>query len=244
MTREHYSSIRRFTSFVALGCLMSAVTVGGTIFVSAAPAWASCGSGHANVEGYDTTALHYGNRGQIYVNTSATINNSQDYINRSLFVTDNFSNTDDVEVGWVAHISGHSGPTVYAEWHIGSNDSGFQYYTGYSLNTDTNYNFRIENVGHIGIFRFYVDGQSSPFMYSPTMPFNRGYAIANSERHNYCDSLWTHIYGLNYFDTSGNWVPWGDLGCWNNTSARNPYYLHKDSNTELHVTQTSSGKLC
>jgi hypothetical protein len=63
MTREHYGSIRRFASFVAFGCLLGAATVGGTIFVSAAPASVSCGSGHANVEGYDTGALHYGNRG-------------------------------------------------------------------------------------------------------------------------------------------------------------------------------------
>lgn len=90
-----------------------------------------------------------------------------------------------------------------------------------------------------------MDGESSPFMYSPTTNMNNGWSVANSERHNSCDSLWIHMYDLNNFFSSGSWSSsYGDLECWTNTSGTNKYYLYKDSNSELHVTQDSSGALC
>lgn len=144
-----------------------------------------------------------------------------------------------------ARTADYSGPTVYAEWLISGNDSGFQFYTGYSLNTNSNYIFTVEDYGHDYIWRFYVDGQSSPFMYSPTTNLNTGWSVANSERHNDCDSLYTHMYDLNYYTSSQHWsVSYGDLECWTNSSVSNPYYLHKDSNSEFDVTTNSSGALC
>lgn len=146
----------------------------------------------------------------------------------------------------MAHISGHSGPTAYSEWKIGSTDSGFQYYTGYSLSAGNNYVFTVVN-GANNTWQYYVDNQSAPFASSPTMPFNNGYSVANSERHNSCDSLWTHMYSLNYFSRSGSWSSsYDDLVCWSNdsTPGPNPYYLYKNSNSELHVYTSSSGTLC
>jgi len=114
-----------------------------------------------NVEGYDAGSYHYGNKSYIYVNTSSVINGLSDSIFRSLFIAGSADNG--VEVGWTANNGGHSGPTVYAEWVNRGVDSGPKFYTGYSLSTDTSYRFFVENVGHIQIFRFLVDGQSSPF---------------------------------------------------------------------------------
>jgi hypothetical protein len=188
--------------------------------------------------------VHAGTGGSIYVNSSGTINGSQNYINRNFFVSDRTA-TNDVEVGWSAKNGGFSGPTVYAEWKIGTYDSEMQPYTGYSLNTDTNYHFSVVNVGGVDIWRFYVDGQSSPFNYSPTMPFNYNWSVTNSERHNSCDSLWTHMFGLQYYAAgTGSWTPFSDMNCWANSSGNNPYYLHEISNSELEVTTTSSGSLC
>lgn len=48
---------------------------------------------------------------------------------------------------------------------------------------------------------------------------------------------------LNDYTTSG-WETWDNWNACLNTSSRNPYYLHKDSDTEFHVTTDSSGKLC
>jgi hypothetical protein len=241
MRRERGGSARRIASFVALGCLMGAATVGGTIFASRTPALASCSSIHANVQAKDASSNHYGNRAHIYVNTSTVINNLRDALFRSLAVRGSLGN--DVEVGWTANNGGHSGPTVFAEWVNRGADSGPKFYTGYSLSTNTDTTFIVENVGHIGIFRFYVDGQSSAFNFSPTMNFNSGLLITNSEHYNTCDSLWTHMYNINYFDANGNWSSsYGNLQCRKNTSTG--WYLHKDSNSELHVNQTSSGALC
>lgn len=236
--------LRRFVPFVVLGCLLGATLVGATFFISIAPASASCTSQHANVAGYDANARQYGNRGKIYVNTSTVIDSLHNALFRSLFAyASKTSTNDDVEVGWTADNGGRASPTVYAEWVIGGTDSGPQYYTGYSLATDSNYTFKVENVGHIYIWQFYVDSQTSPFTYSPTTNQSLGWPVTNSEHYNSCDSLWTHMDILEYFDSSGNWSSsYGDLECWLNTSAG--WYLYKNSNSELHVYSSSSGALC
>lgn len=129
---------------------------------------------------------------------------------------------------------------MYAYW-VDGGTPGQKIYK--SLSENTSYRFRVENDGHIEIFRFYFNGDSSPFKYSPTMNFNTGFPIGNSERYNNCDSLWTHMYDLSYQIADGSWSSsWGNWACWGNTS--NGWYLHKDSDSELHVTNNSSGKLC
>ncbi len=240
MTKEHYGSVRRLASLVALGCLLGAATVGATTFVSGAPASASCTSAHQNVVADDVSSGHYGNRGNIYVNTSSVINSLHNALYRSLFIQYDGKNW--VEVGWGAgpnNITGNSGPTVYAYW-VNKGTPGQHIYK--SLSEDTNRTFTVENAGHIEIWRFYFDSESSPFAYSPTMIFNSSTALANSEHYNTCDSLWTHMYGLNYFSSGGVWRSWGDLECSYNDSTG--WYLYKNSNTELHVYSSSNGKLC
>ncbi len=232
---------RRAAAPIVVGCLLGAATVGGTIFVSAAPASASCTSQHENVNAYDKSGTYFGNRGNIYINTSAVINSLHDALYRSLFIFVDTKNV--VEVGWGAgpnNITGHSNPTVYAFWVNGGTPGHFTYT---SVSEDTNRTFTVENVGHIEIFRFYFDGESSPFAYSPKMTFDFASPLTNSEHYNTCDSLWTHMYGLNYFQNDGTWSSsYGDLECAGNSAEG--WYLHKDSNSELHVTQDSSGKLC
>jgi hypothetical protein len=233
-------SARRIASFVAISCLMAAAAVGGTILAPSAPALAACSFFHANVNGTDYGGAHYGNKSHIYVNTNSVINGLQDAIFRSIFVVGSSGN--DVEVGWTANNGGHSGPTVFAEWVNRGVDSGPKFYTGYSLSTDNNYRFFVENVGHVEIFRFLVDGESSPFKYSPTMNFNTGAMVTNSEHYNTCDSLYTHMYDLAYMVSNGSWSSsYGNLQCSYNNSS---WYLHKNSNSELHVNQSSSGALC
>src|SRR6266567_5157476 len=235
-------SARRILSFVALGCLLGAATVVGTVLVSVTPALASCSDFHTNVEGKDTSGNYYGNRAFIYVNTSSVINNLNNSIFRSLGVVGSFGN--DVEVGWSANNppGSHSGPTVYAEWINRDTDSRPRFYSGYSLKLDTNYTFLVENVGHINIFRFKVDGQSSPFDYSPTMNFNTGTVITNSEHYNTCDSLYTHMYALSHMRSDTSWHDYDNLACLLNNSGGN-WLFNKISNTELKV-DPNTGSTC
>lgn len=167
MRPERGAGVCRLTSLVALGCLLGAATVAGTTLVTAAPTLASCTTQHANVEAYDSYSNHHGNRGNVWVNSSGVINNLQDALYRSLFIAYDGNNW--VEVGWGAgpnNITGNSGPTVYAYWN-NNGSPGQQIYK--SLSEDTYYTFTVENVGHIGIWRYYFDSESSPFAYSPTM---------------------------------------------------------------------------
>lgn len=97
------------------------------------------------------------------------------------------------------------------------------------------------NDGGEGIWRFYVDGESTPFDYSPTMIFNLGWIATNSERYNTCDSLWANIFNLNFY-TFTNWTSsYDDLECFY-TSAPD-WYFNKISNSQNEVTQ-SPGVTC
>jgi hypothetical protein len=242
------SSARRFASRIAVGCLLGtatvavAVTGARTSIASVAPAQADCGSGHANVDG-NSPGDHYGNFAYIYVNKSDVLNNLHSALYRSIFIFDNSSNN--VEIGWGAgpgSITGSgSTPTVYADW-FNRGVRGDKIYL--SLSDNTNRAFTVQNIGHKEIFQFIFDAESSPFAYSPTMTFNIGIPVANSERYNFCDSLYAHIYHLVYLTNSGWSTNWGDWQCFADTSVRNPYYLHKISDSNMDVTSSSSGSIC
>ena len=235
---------------LAVGCVLGLATIGGMILSSATPAVAgtpaasdqiapaSCVATHTNVEGYNAAdAALYGNEAMIYVSDSATLNSSQAGIYRSLFIWGPPGN--DVEVGWAGGPetgSPMNEPTVYSEWVSDGADSYAQWYG--TINSNTDYHFKVENVGDIGIWRFYFDGDSTPFKYSPTMNFNTGYALTNSEHHNNCDSMWAHFYGLGDSPSIGNWTSsYGDLECWTDNSV-NDWLFYKDSNSENHVYNT------
>jgi hypothetical protein len=228
-------------SFIAVGCLLGALTTIATVISRSAPASASCVNHHANVEGVDTLngvyASHYGNTAEIYVNTSATINSLNGPIFRSLFVTDGQTG-DDVEVGWTANNGGHADPTVYAEWINNGKDSGPQYDTADSpLGNNAYDQFSVFNVGHIGVFRFKFK-TNNPFNYSPTMTFNLGPVLTNSEHYNSCDSMWTDMASLQYFSTAGNWNYYYDFECKVDSSV-NDWLFNRISNMEMKVDETS-----
>jgi hypothetical protein len=80
------------------------------------------------------------------------------------------------------------------------------------------------------------------------MNFDTGLALAQSERYNTCDSLWTHEYELSFLYSDGTWSPdWDNWQCWANTST-NPaaaaWFLHKNSASDLNVTQSFPGSIC
>jgi hypothetical protein len=229
-------SARRLASLIALGCLLGAATAAGTTFLSAAPAPAdtsSCSAAVANVEG-GRSSFHYGVNGEAYVNTSTTVNAYNDGFVRSFGVI--VDNNNWVEIGWSAHIAGTTSPQAFAEWD-NNGTPGAKNYKLVSYGTDPG--FQIQNVGHIEIFRFYFNTETSPFAYSPTMTFNTGQPIGNSERHNWCQSLYAHMQNLADQLSDGSFETWDDWSWCLNDSARNPYYIHKDSSTEFHVTATS-----
>jgi len=188
-----------------------------------------------------TTTYAYGNKGFIYVNTSSVINTLQDAIARSHFVL--LPAGYNVEVGWAANENGHKGPIVYAEWEI-NNVTRAPYYdpnsNGRGLATDNDFRFRVENIGDEGIWRFVFDDDSSPFAYSPTLPYNHGQPYDQSEHYNTCDSLYTHMYDLSSYDyTTGTWsASYSNLECALNDPP--DWYFHKNSNSDFDVTQTSS----
>jgi hypothetical protein len=185
------------------------------------------------VEAFDSTDPHYGNGGDIYVNTSSTLGNLKDQIARSLFVIGSSGN--EVEVGWLA--APGRGPTIYAEWINRGVDSHPQLYN--SVGYDSTRTFKVQNTGHVEIFRFYFDGEGSPFNYSPTMNFQQGTVVTNSEHYNSCDSLWTHMTSLSYFRSSGVWqLGYGALTYYYCKSV-NDYLLDIISDTELYVDQNN-----
>jgi len=229
-------SVRRLASLIGLGCLLgaaTAATAAGTALVSAVPASAdTCSAAVANVEG-GRSSYHYGVNGEVYVNTKATVNAYNNGFVRSLGVI--VDNNNWVEIGWSAHIAGTTSPQAFAEW----DNNGTPGAKNYKLvSYDTDYGFTIANPGHIEIFRFYFNTETAPFAYSPTMLFDTGQPIGNSERHNWCQSLWAHMHNLTDQASDHTWGTWDGWDWCLNSSARNPYYIHRDSDSELHVTAT------
>lgn len=169
----------------------------------------------------------------MYINDRSTLNGVQDYIVRSLFINSLPGN--DVEVGWAAGVGiiPNNNPTPYAEWINRGADSFIQA-TGQILSTNSYLTFKVENVGNAGIWRFYLDNQSSPFNYSPTMNFNNGLPATNSEHDSTCDSLWSHMYGLQDQPNIGHWQNYTNLQCYIDTSV-NQWYFDRISNNEEYV---------
>jgi hypothetical protein len=102
-----------------------------------------------------------------------------------------------------------------------------------------------EGCPDVEIYRFYFG--SDLLGYSPTMTSDAGMPIGNSKRHNWCQSLWTNMYNLNDYTASRTWETWDDWAFCLNTSTSstgNPYYMHKNSDTQLTVTAVSSGAMC
>ncbi len=232
---------RRLACQIALGCLIGAATAAGTTLASAAPSAAadSCSAAKANVEGARFSS-HYGARGDVYVNTEPTVDAyKNDLFVRSMVVI--MDNKDFVEVGWLAHVY-RTYPTVFAYWNNNGSTPSSPTFHG-TLSYDNTYKFWTVNPpGGDPIFQFWFDGNTSPFEYSPTMGFGTAKPMGNSERHNWCQSLWAHFTNLNDYTTSG-WETWDTWTYCVNTSVRNKYYMHKDSDTEFHVTGTGPDNL-
>jgi len=242
MRLERGGRARRLTCLIALGCLMGAATAAGVALLSAAPAplsaapasAAACSAEQANVEG-GRTSYHYGVRGDVYVNSRATVNAYNYGFVRSLAML--LDNNNFVEIGWSAHIAGTTSPQVFAEW----DNNGVADAVNYNIHPlyGNNYGFTIENYGHVRIFRFYFG--STLLGYSPTMIFNDAKPIGNSERKNWCQSLWAHFYNLNDYTPSRTWENWDNWAfCFNSShlSPGNPFFMHKDSATQFHVYAT------
>jgi hypothetical protein len=155
------SGARRVACLVALGCFLGAATAGtagATTFSWDAPALASwaapalardCVTHHTNVIG-STNGSEYGAKGLIYVNTQATLSGLHDALYRSFYGFSDYNNF--VEVGWGAganNITGDTNPTVYAYW-VNAGTPG-QSITGSHPSYNTDYKFRLENVGDINI---------------------------------------------------------------------------------------------
>jgi hypothetical protein len=199
-----------------------------------------CETINVNDDGWDyQNNGAYGNRGYIYINSSGVIDNLHDAIFRNFFVTGDEDNN--VEAGWTADNGGYSGPTVYSEWMIDDVQYDPVFYTGYSLSPGTNKVFNIENVGDVGIFRFYVDDQANPYGYSPEMKFQNGYIQTNTERYNSCDSMYANFTSLNWYDFNAWTSSYNDLECYITTAGG--YYFDKASNS-AHSINTSNGVTC
>lgn len=234
--------------YIAVGCLLGLLTIVGIVAsplaamsatsVAAMKALpAACSTYRTNVDGTDAAnVVEYGDQGYVYVNTSETLSGLNNTIYRSLFIISTAGN--DVEVGWAAGPdigSPMNKPTLYAEWVSDGTDSLPQF--NGTINSNTNYQFVVKNVGDVGIWRFVFSNDSSPFDYSPTMNFNTGQAVTNSEHHNNCDTMWAHFYNLEDAPNTDSWTNYGDYECLSDNSI-NGWYFNRTSNNEGYVTQT------
>jgi len=83
------------------------------------------------------------------------------------------------------------------------------------------------------------DCKNITFNHSPTMDFNSGYTITNSEHYINCDTLYASFQNLDYSDSPGNWTSsYEDYQCYFDDS--DDWYFHLNSNSSSDVTQTSS----
>ncbi|HEV2372741.1 MAG TPA: hypothetical protein VGS19_11280 [Streptosporangiaceae bacterium] len=194
---------------------------------------------HQNVEADDNGPgqTAYGNQAMIATNGQGTLNGTRAQVSRSLFIW--FSPGNDVEVGWATGGSPMNEPTLYAEWVDNGQDS-LQQWAG-TIGAGADWHFEVDNAHGIGIFRFHFDGATRPFNYSPTMRFNQGWALTNSERRNTCDTLWTHFSSLQDQTSLTHWQPWAQLVCFADTAPG--WNMAEISNSELFV-QNSGGHVC
>lgn len=243
-------SVRWIAARIGAGCLLGVATIAGTGVAAVATSRASaaalntCVNHHTNVEAYDASASnYYGNKGYVYINTSGALAGLKDAIWRSLFVIST-TGTQDVEFGWTDNNSVYLAPTVASDYEVAGTTQPPSFWPSFNLNTNSNVRFRIENLGGHGIFRYVVDGQTSPIAYSPTMSFNSGFAMANDEHYNNCDTLFTDMFSMqDQIGLNDTWGDWGSLACLVNTSV-NAWYLHEVTGTELQVNQDANGSIC
>jgi hypothetical protein len=234
---------------VTVACILGLAITGAaepsTLGARSASVENSCVGHHANVTGNDSAQpATYGNEGNVYVNTQTTLNSLQNNIYRSLFVIgpgvdNNGHPLNDVEVGWTAGDGLFSNtPIVYAEW-INNGVDSYPQNSSYVPTTDAFVHLRVENVGNKDIWRFVIGGQSQPFNYSPTMVFNTGWVLTNSEHWNSCDSLYASFRSLDYSGSLGTWTTsYQNYKCYIDTST--DWYFHKNSNSSSDVTTDSS----
>jgi hypothetical protein len=239
LSREHVSvgtRLQRVCHWV-LGVVATSM-----VFLVIVPgtAVASCVSSHTAVQGFDNAYARWGNAGVVYINTQTTLGNLYDHLFRSLFVSP--SALYNAEVGWMDNNEGYSTPTVYSEEEIDGTEHYPVAYTGYSLAYDTYTEFKVQNTTHDGFFRFYVATPGTAgtwFHTSDQFPTNDqiGLIITNSEHYNSCDSLWTDMGPLYYYDSSGNWnLGYGDLEPYCNQTSGNWFFYKKTGdNTEQWV---------
>jgi hypothetical protein len=207
----------------------------------AAPA-ASCVTHHTNVQAYDSGGNDsFGEQANIYVNTYATLSTLQDAIARTILIW-NDAQTSNVEFGWNDDNLGYDVPIVISDYEVQGTTQAPSAWPSYPLSYNTSVNFRIENVGDRGIFRYVVGNEGSPIAYSPTMGFNEGWPVTNSEHYNNCDTLWTDMSGLEdqISVAPESWESYVSLNCWADTSV-NDWYLHEVSSDEIQVNANSSG---
>lgn len=229
---------------IGAGCLLGAATLAGTSMaggtgMAAAARVNDCVNHHANVAGYDAQGpAFYGTKGYIYVNTSGALSGLNGAVWRSFFDYDGNS-MENVEFGWTDNNSVYSTPTPASDYMVAGTTQPPSFWPSFVLFYNSNYRFRIENLGGKGIFRYVIDGQASPIAYSPTMDFNTGFAVTNSEHYNSCDTLWTDMFSLQHqTDLNPDWSDWANIACWRNDSV-NDWYLHKVNATEVQVNQTA-----
>ncbi len=71
------------------------------------------------------------------------------------------------------------------------------------------------------------------------MNFNLGPLLTNSEHWNSCDTMYTEMNGLAYYDSSGNWSSsYSDLECYTDTSI-NDWLFNLQDNSSFKVDEDS-----
>ena len=210
---------------VTLGCILGSTGLAGVSMVAAEPVFAACQSAHRNVMTFDNNgAAFFGNFAHVYVNTVNTISGLQNTIARTLSVW-NGAETSNVEFGWTAHNGAYANAVPVSDYMVASTTQPPTLYgNSYPLNNNVYYRFKIQNVNSNGISRYYLDGQTSPIGYSPTMSFNEGYVTTNSEHYNTCDTMWTDMTGLQDNPSAGTWTNYSTISCWADTSS--DWYVH------------------
>jgi hypothetical protein len=245
MERQRGRALGWVATRIGVGCLLGAATLAGAGVATAGAGTASatartntCDTHHTNVMAYDAQGPSFwGTKGYIYINTADALSGLHDTIARTFFVYSG-SQTANVEFGWTDKNYIYNTPTPVSDYMVAGATQNPSFWPSFTLNYNSNVRFRIENLGNQGIFRYVIDGQSSPIAYSPTMDFNQGFAVTNSEHYNSCDTMWTDMFSLQHqYAINPGWSDWANIDCWNNTSV-NDWYLHKVNATEVQVNQT------
>ena len=253
MERQRGSTLGWVAARIGAGCLLGAATLAGagvaaagTGVASAAVQANACVNHHANVASYDAQGPSFwGTKGYIYINTAGALTGLQNTVARTFLVYAG-SYTADVEFGWVDNDGGYSSPTPVSDYMVAGTTQPPSFWPTFPLHTNSNVRFRIENLGNQGVFRYVIDGRSSPIAFSPTMDFNQGFAVTNSEHYNSCDTMWTDMFSLQHqYAINPGWSDWANITCFRVTDPSiNDWYLHAVTSTEVQVNQDSNGGLC